>query len=567
METEKGKGGESPDPKSISLSQSTDDASDVYRNTVYKYCSASSKSVEPGQLINILKNSIGGSLDDFNNRMSNIEVIMAQILTAVNENKAENKKSSNECVSRIEICEDKINKISATVPKLVNIISNGYDQFQVSIQLALDSFEERMKSMERLQLHHLMKNNSREQRSRAWTCKIHGYVNYNETPPSADQDLSDAAAVDNNQGSSDSGPKARTMFGTEEVNIFNNLLLPALRIALDKGEIRYLPSNMDEIIETAHKSGGSPGQPPNYLFRFHSRPVLYAMLRNKFDPLNSLNKANLAANPSLKDRIKNGTYREIRIGCDLTALNRSILTFLHRQSEVKLAKVSGDKLIFQLHSEPNKWRTVLNPFSETVMGLSQPPADVNYFINRIFNNTPPFLQDQKAKDAQQLDNDGDPAAPHPASFLLNAPKNKSRLSKAVANIKKNFDNEICLFSTELNLIKESQVTSMEATASIIEDLSMSLLENTRQSVNADSDTESNSVTSAAADTTRPDNTQAPAMNPANKAATADPQIDAEPAQQELRDRERSTSTKRPINSPFKPNSNSKKQRKSNRRRQ
>ena len=89
METEKGKGGESPDPKSISLSQSTDDASDVYRNTVYKYCSASSKSVEPGQLINILKNSIGGSLDNFNNRMSNIEVIMAQILTAVNENKAE----------------------------------------------------------------------------------------------------------------------------------------------------------------------------------------------------------------------------------------------------------------------------------------------------------------------------------------------------------------------------------------------------------------------------------------------------------------------------------------------
>ncbi len=131
-------------------------------------------------------------------------------------------------------------------------------------------------------------------------------------------------------------------------------MLPALKKALEKGELRFLPSEMDQIIEVAHKSGGAPGQPPSYLFRFYSRPVLYAMLRHKVDPLNALNKANMEANPSLKDRITNGSYREVRIGCDLTSLNRSILTFLHRQSEVHFAKVSGDKLIFQLHNKPNR---------------------------------------------------------------------------------------------------------------------------------------------------------------------------------------------------------------------
>ncbi len=55
--------------------------------------------------------------------------------------------------------------------------------------MAIDTFEDWMMSVERLQLHHLLKNNAREQRSRAWSVKIHGYVDYSVSLPDVDQDL------------------------------------------------------------------------------------------------------------------------------------------------------------------------------------------------------------------------------------------------------------------------------------------------------------------------------------------------------------------------------------------
>ena len=556
-DSEKGKGDGPPDPSTAIHSQSTDSDGSIYRDSVYKFCTASSKAVEPHQLINILKSSIGGgALDGLNTRMSNVEVMMTKILNAITDNKAENRVSSNVCLSRIENCEEKINLISETVPKIVNLFANGLDQFQASIQMAIDTFEDRMMSVERLQLHHLLKNNAREQRSRAWSVKIHGYVDYSVSLPDVDQDLEDEAST----GSVNSGVRPRKIFGEEEVKIFKKLLLPALKKALEKGELRFLPSEMDQIIEVAHKSGGAPGQPPSYLFRFFSRPVLYAMLRNKSDPLNALNKANMEANPSLKDRITNGSYREVRIGCDLTSLNRSILTFLHRQSEVHFAKVSGDKLIFQLHNEPNRWRTVLNPFSATLSGLSQPPADINHFVNSIFIDPPPYLQDQRSKDGQQLANneDTEDSGAHPCNFLSNHSKNKSRLSKAVASMKKNFDSELALFTKEISAVKEAQVTAMETTASLMEDLSAALSTN-RKEDNSEAETE---------DSMESDSTTS--VVPAEKHTdTASIQVVDDITEHEMRvhgNRERSTSTKRPIQSPNKPRSN-KKPRKSNRKRQ
>ena len=619
MDNEKGKGDGPPNPSTASFSQTTDGDSSNIRNAVYKYCTSSSKTVEPGQLCNILKQSFGdGSLNNVNNRISNIEVTMNKILNTLIENKAENKAASYEYNRRIENCEGKISKISETVPKLMNMFSNGLDQFQVSIQAALDSFEDRMMTMEKLQLHHLLKSNTREQRSRAWSLKIHNYINYSDSLPDVDQDLAEVATGTGSSSGEGGGQQTRKIFGLEEVKIFKTILLPALQKALAKGEIRYLPSEMDQIVETAHKSGGAPGQPPSYLFRFYSRPVLYALLRNKFDALDALNKANLEANPSLKDRIKNGSYREVRIGCDLTSLNRSILTFLHKQDAVKLAKVSGDKLIFQLHAEPNRWRTVLNPYATSIFGLSQPPADVNHYVSSIFTDFPPYLQDQRDKSGQQLNGD-DGNTNHVISqdaniildsnrhnhlssgFLTNHTKNKSRLSKAVSSIKKDFDAELSRFTKEIHSIREAQVSAMETTANLMEDLTAALTADTKQVTDA-SDTDSESSTGTASitsildgnnssnqtvtptvDSDHSSNQTTDDTTPAGTLAAAN--VDGDHSSNQTTDdttpagtlaaandgdsrgRDRSTSVKRPITSPHKPRSNNKKQRKSNRKRQ
>ena len=380
----------------------------------------------------------------------------------------------------------------------------------------------------------------------------------------------------------------------QEVKIFNRLILPALKTALAKGELNYLPSAMGQIIETAHKAGSAPGQPPSFLFRFHSRPVLYALLRNKFDVLDALNKANKEANPSIAERIKNGDYREIRMGCDLTALNRSILTFLHKQDDIKFAKVSGDKLIFQLHAEPNRWRPVLNPYSSSIAGLSQPPTDVHRYVTSIFSHTPPYLQEQRSKQNQQLTSgeDDDVAITEPnqddnpqldnnrdfsqsSGFLSNHIKNKSRLSKAVSSIKKNFAEELSLFSSQLHAIKEAQVVSMATTAGILEDLTAAIAIDTKQTDTSGSESDDNSMDTASVpsnvcEVSRRDNITTSEDVPAAVAATVaasevpTPAAATDDAEAD-RTRDRSASVKRPYSSPQKQRSN-KKPRKSGRNR-
>ncbi len=201
---------------------------------------------------------------------------------------------------------------------------------------------------------------------------------------------------------------------------------------------------------------------------------------------------------------------------------------------------------------------MLNPFSATLSGLSQLPADINHFVNSIFIDPPPYLQDQRSKDGQQLANneDTEDSGAHPCNFLSNHSKNKSRLSKAVASMKKNFDSELALFTKEISAVKEAQVTAMETTASLSAALSTNRKEDNSEAETEDS-METDSTTS---------------VNPAEKHTdTASIQVydDMLHTEHELQihgNRERSTSTKRPIQSPNKPRS-SKKQRKSNRKRQ
>ena len=372
------------------------------RNSVYKYLKSGQKSVEPSALVNVLK-EVCSPMHEQNMRLDSLEVKITSLLKVVGTIAANAEITNKESILKINKIEKKVKRVAGFIPKLTNVVTNAISNFQAQIDQSMRSFDSRVSSMQKLQVHHLLKINEREQRSRGWSCRVHNWINIKETDEPQDVEngakddnginKDDGATRDESTSTGENSPKQRKLKRVEEL-IFDRLIKPALIKAKEAGDADDAPKIMKDCIEFCHKLPGRRGTSgsPAYIFRFVRRPDLFNFLKHKMPLIKEINDKNRKATQTSAEKVKNGEFRDLRVGADLTDLNRQVLTWLHNQESILYSKVSGNRVVYQLRDQPGQWLTCLNPFARSVDMLSTPPVDVTQYLFESYEIPPPFLQ-------------------------------------------------------------------------------------------------------------------------------------------------------------------------------
>ena len=151
---------------------------DSVRDAVHTYVKSGAKVVDPTSLTNIIDDVVGNPIVKLNSRMDRIEVTLMHILKGINNITAGQGVASGDLVEKLDKVENTVKKVAAIIPKMSNVLINHLDLFQFQIDEAIRTFGERMARMQTLQLHHLMRLNDREQRSRSWSIRVHNFVDF-----------------------------------------------------------------------------------------------------------------------------------------------------------------------------------------------------------------------------------------------------------------------------------------------------------------------------------------------------------------------------------------------------
>ena len=159
-----------------------------------------------------------------------------------------------------------------------------------------------------------------------------------------------------------------------DVLIYETLIRPTLQAALDQGNLRFLPDEMDSVIEYCHPlKERSDGLIQTWHFVFFSRSVLDIYMSHKWPVLDKLNEENkLPAQASYADTTKHIPNRTIKVSRDMSLLNRQTMTALYRSPLVKACKLRNVKVCFQLVDGSKRWFPVENPFSDDIIGMMRP---------------------------------------------------------------------------------------------------------------------------------------------------------------------------------------------------
>ena len=511
-----GRGSGPLEENGASLSKSLDQDGTFVRDSVYKYMKAGQKNIDAATITNVLRDVCHPMVEQ-NQRMDRLEVKINSLLTVVSQIAANSDVTNRDSLLKLDKMESKVKKIAGFLPKIANVVTDSFDSFQAQIDDSLRSFDNRVAAMERLQIHHLLKINEREQRSRGWACRVHNF-SVNLVDRALEKDVvqtadgppgSPAAAAE----SSDSGEpdKKKSRGKSAEERIYECLILPALRLAVEAGDMDELPRKMKDCIEMAHRLPSRNGKSatPAFIFRFCRRPDLFSFLKHKMIPIKSINDAIKKIDQTMADKVRTGVQRDVRVGADLTDLNRQLLTWLHQQDEILYSKISGNRVIYQRKDRQGTWWTCLNPFARTVDQLHKPPADVTQFLFNTFDEPPPFLQtmgrpnparrlDFSAGDADESTLAGGGVADRGAydggpnrvfsggrgsvgrfgGFMgaraRNGAFSNSKVAQQLASIRRQFDEEVCRLGEDLDLLRESQESVINSAASIAQEIQLVL---------------------------------------------------------------------------------------------
>ena len=229
----------------------------------------------------------------------------------------------------------------------------------------LNTFEQ---SRENFIKYQMLQNSVREQRDRDWACRV---TNFQQ-------------------------PWSRE--NITEYIIFRNLIRPTLEDAAKRGQLEYIPTHFNDVVERSHMLPFSKGQIPTFIFRFTSRCYLDAWMNNKkaiLDRYNSdIKRFNAKNNVSPVPFYPN---RFVQVKQDMTDLNRKTMTFVYATNLVSRAKVAGQHVQFQLKSG-SRWIRVQNPFGKNLQEMSQPiPGSQDLFLL----DTPPILQFSRLPPAER----------------------------------------------------------------------------------------------------------------------------------------------------------------------
>ena len=466
-----------------------------FRNTVHQFVKTGAKSVDPVALTNILRNAVGAPMNQLNIKMENMEVKLNKILSSIDNMSSCFSSANNDCLEKINKVEKTVKRVASIIPSMSKVVTNHLDYFQEQIDTALKTFEERMSRLQKLQVHHLLRTNDREQRSRGWSVRIHNYHELTENHTDKKTESDEPAAVqdpDTTDKRMEPGPTAdQTNEGENPkaareksrpslvVRIWSRIIEPALKLAHSAGELNWIPS-MHEAIEMAHPLPSRQGYPPAVIFRFVRRPTMFCFLRHKFEPIKAFNAANdkLKDSRSAADKVKYGSLLPCRVGADLTDLNRRLLTWLHGQEEISYSKISGNKIIYQRKDVPGRWFSLMNPFACNLDDMARPPADVNGFLLDSLSPTPPFLQGKAVNSPTATtrrlnfeDSIEGSSSPNLQQRSTYKPLKRSKLTKALQQMKSQFEREVLTLSEDLDAIKEGQEMMVDTAEVFVSEIS------------------------------------------------------------------------------------------------
>lgn len=187
-------------------------------------------------------------------------------------------------------------------------------------------------------------------------------------------------------------------------DVYREFIKPSFILAVKAQELDRVPS-LVECIEFGHKLRKFPNMtgPPSIIVRFRSRIFKNVFMAFKKEPIALFNaRMNHSTTPrgtppssprgsppasprhaevdDVMEEEQNISYATaaaktppsgvtVRIGDDLTAFNRQLMSWLYSLPPISGARLSGDGIQFSLKSDPKSWLTVSNPFAKTISEL------------------------------------------------------------------------------------------------------------------------------------------------------------------------------------------------------
>jgi hypothetical protein len=199
-------------------------------------------------------------------------------------------------------------------------------KFDLDLSLeTVDLLKKRIKFLEDSALQQRLHNNDCEQRRRGRTFRVHG------------KKFPDANSSANSMNS-----------------VYNYIIKPSFEMALKEGDLSYIP-RMEECSEFGHPlKQRKEDDTPSHIFRFTSRHWYSVFMKYGRGVCEKLNKEN---------------NEKVRVGLDLSFLNRKCMSWLYQQDAVYRVRLTGTGLQFSLNSDNKTWLKVRNVEATTIFGL------------------------------------------------------------------------------------------------------------------------------------------------------------------------------------------------------
>lgn len=214
--------------------------------------------------------------------------------------------------------------VSSSLESLKCSLEITQKEFSDYVQFSKETFallSARIKQLETARVFQQVWNNTREQRNRNKTCRIH---NYRCQVSSAAESM---------------------------MNTYEFIVKPAFLRANAAGEIDHVPS-MAQCTEFGHSlAARSPTDIPSILYKFSSRYYFQIFLRHGRLLLQDWNKTR-------------GQAEQVRLGRDLTFVNRRVMTLIAKHNLTDKVRLSGTTIQFTMKADPTVWKNVHNPMGD-----------------------------------------------------------------------------------------------------------------------------------------------------------------------------------------------------------
>ena len=208
-------------------------------------------------------------------------------------------------------------------------IANSKSDFQEFVKLSMETVEAlnaRIKYLETSALYQTLWNNSKEQRGRSKSFRLHNHK---------------SSAID--------APSSM-------IDTYEFLVLPAFTRAKQHGDINHIPE-MSACLEYGHPlRAKSPGDIPAVICKMTSRYLFGIFIKHGRAVVEEMNKTR-------------GSLERVRLGKDLTYLNRRAMTFICNHNQTDKVRISGSSVQYTMKADPEVWLQIENPAADCLADM------------------------------------------------------------------------------------------------------------------------------------------------------------------------------------------------------